>query len=84
MMPSLIAVSPYLIPVFGIAVTFVGYRKHEDIKFAETLSAIAIVVCFVATLQHEAFNGYTMAVTAGLTGVTLLGYALYHRRHTSY
>jgi hypothetical protein len=83
MMPSFIAVSPYLIPLFGIAVAFVGYRKHDDARFAEALSAIAIAGCLVAALQHEMFNGYTMAFTAGLTGVTMFGYAWYSRHHTS-
>jgi hypothetical protein len=83
MMASLVVVSPYLVPLFGIAVTFVGYRKHEDIKFAGGLSLIALAGCFVATLRHEMFDGYTMAATAGITGISLLGYALYHRRHIS-
>jgi hypothetical protein len=80
MMPTVLCVSPFLVPIFGIAVAFIGYRKNENVRAAETLSAIAIAGGLIAALGHEQMNGYTMAVMAGMTGVTMLGYAAYHRR----
>jgi drug/metabolite transporter (DMT)-like permease len=79
-MNLLLAASPLLIPLLAVAVVLIGRRTDEDEKAAGALGIVAFLGAFIAFSQHTAFNGYTMAIMCGITGIALVGYVVYRRK----
>jgi archaellum biogenesis protein FlaJ (TadC family) len=66
--------------MLAVFVVFLGRRTDEDEKAAGALGAVSFLGAFIAFAQHSAFNGYTLSIMCGVTGIALIGYVVYRRR----